>query len=320
MTTGFRDYYDVLSVPRNANQNQIRKAFRKLARKFHPDVAEDKSTAEEKFKEVNEAYEVLGDPEKRKKYDTLGKDWNREAGPGAWGYSSPGGQEANYEHQFTGTGFSDFFEQLFGAHAQSHGSPFRQSSTSSRTGPIRGSDIDADILVSLDDIWNGAERALQLREINRSTGTASIKNIRIRIPRGISEGQLIRCAKQGEPGLNGGSAGDLFLHVRLERHPDYRIDGADLFYDLRLAPWEAALGAVVPVKSPHGEVNIKVPPHSESDTELRIRGKGLPVGTSGQFGNLYACLKITMPTTLNEQEKSAWEKLAEVSAFNPRTT
>ncbi|BDS07743.1 curved DNA-binding protein [Oceaniferula spumae] len=321
----FRDYYEVLGVSRDASQDDIRKAFRKLARKYHPDVAKDKDTAEEKFKEVNEAYEVLGDPEKREKYDTLGKDWNNpgagQAGGDPYGgfYGAHSG-DGGYENHYSGTGFSDFFEQMFGAGASSGGG--RYSSFSGGPGgnsPIPGQDAHADILVSLDDVVNGTERSLQLKQVNRATGTSEMKTSRIRIPKGITEGQLIRCAGLGNPGYNGGPPGDLFLHVRVEKHPDFRIVGSDLYHELPLAPWEAVLGAEVSVKSLTGSVKIKIPSGVENGTELRIKGKGLPQGTSGSHGDLYAVIQLVTPSKLTDEEKDLWQQLSKASTFTPRS-
>lgn len=305
----YRDYYEILEVKKDATHDEIRKAFKKLARKYHPDVAKDKDTAEDKFKEINEAYEVLGDQEKRKKYDTLGPDWQNA------GQSRPQSGASGYQYEFTGTGFSDFFEQMFGAGARPGAGSFH--SHASHTGgnaPSTGQDAHADILVRLEEVLNGTERSLQLQQINRATGARELKTSRIRIPKGISEGQLIRCAGLGNPGLNGGHAGDLFLHVRLERHPDFRVVGSDLYTDLSVLPWQAVLGAEFPVKTMDSSVRIKVPPLTEGNTELRIKGKGLPKGTSGTMGDLYAVIQLTLPASLTDEQKAQWQKLAELSS------
>ena len=317
----FRDYYETLGVPREATQEEIRKAFRKLARKHHPDVAENKATAEEKFKEINEAYEVLGDPEKRRKYDTLGANWQHAgaAAPGGDAYgrwSGFGGPEDGDAYHFEGTGFSDFFENFFGRRSGPGGFHRRERSSAGRT-PRRGRDIESEILVSLDEVMHGSERDLVMQP-SHGGKTGERRTVTIRIPRGVGEDQLIRCAGLGEPGSAGGAAGDLFLRVRLERHPDFRVQGHDLYYDLRLAPWEAVLGATVPVKTPHGTVSIRIPPGSESGTELRLSGKGLPAGKDGGFGHLFAVIRVLTPSTVSDEEKSRWQALAEVSRFNPR--
>lgn len=314
----FRDYYEILGVPRDASQDDVRKAFRKLARKHHPDVAEDKATAEEKFKEINEAYEVLGDPEKRKKYDSLGANWKhgRDFSPGnggrsAWGDFGDGETEDAYH--FEGTGFSDFFENFFGrrtgpAGFSQGGKPAARTNT-----PRRGRDIESEILVSIDEVMHGSERELVMKPSHGQRNTVTI-----RIPRGVVEDQMIRCAGLGGPGSAGGPAGDLFLRVRLERHPDFRVEGHDLYFDLRLAPWEAVLGATVPVGTPHGSMKIKVPAGTESGNEFRLSGKGLPIGKDGGFGNLFAVIRVVTPTTATEEEARHWKALAESSDFNPR--
>lgn len=309
----YRDYYKILGISRDASHDEIRKAFRKLARKYHPDVAEDKSTAEEKFKELNEAYEVLGDPEKRKKYDAMGSN-RQSAGAGA------SSADANYEYQFDGTGFSDFFEQMFGAGRRPQSSQFRGFSghPGATAGPMSGQDAHADILVTLDEVVRGTERSLTLQQINRETGRRESKTSTIRIPKGISEGQLIRCAGLGEPGINGGPAGDLFLHARLEKHPIFRVRGADLYCELPLAPWEAVLGGEIPVPTLDGSVKIRVPKNASAGTELRIKGRGLPTSASGESGDLYAVIEVALPDSVTDEEAALWEKLSSLSKFNPR--
>ena len=317
----FRDYYEILDIPKDASQDEIRKKFRKLARKYHPDVTKVKEGSETKFKEINEAYEVLGDPEKRKKYDALGPNWNQASAPHSEDSYYGASRSDDYEYQFKGTGFSDFFEQMFGAGARSGGGSYSRFTSDPNHGQraaTASQDAYADILVSLEEVMNGAERTLQLKQINRATGQIEIKSTRIRIPKGISEGQLVRCAGLGSPGINGGSPGDLFLNVKLEKPPYFQAIDSDLYYHLSLAPWEAVLGAEVTVKSLESPVKIKIPPLTENGTELRIKNKGLPSGSSGSHGDLYAVIHIATPTQTSEQENDQWRKLAEVSSFNPR--
>lgn len=318
----FRDYYEVLGVPKEAGQDEIRKAFRKLARKYHPDVAEDKSTAEEKFKEINEAYEVLGDAEKRAKYDQLGANWDQQ-GAASGGYggggdsrgyasSAPGGGE-EWQH-FEGTGFSDFFENYFGGGRSGfHGFGGQGRGRAADASPRRGRDIESEILVSLHEAMHGAERTL----VMQSPG-GERQEVTIRIPKGVTDGKLIRAAGLGQPGMHGGEPGDLFLKVRLERHPDYRVSGHDLYFELHLAPWEAVLGATVPVRTPHGESKIKIPPGTEDGMEFRLAGKGLPKGKSGGEGDLYAVVHVVSPSSATEEERKHWQALADISKFNPR--
>ncbi|MCP5535807.1 MAG: J domain-containing protein [Akkermansiaceae bacterium] len=318
------DYYAALEVDKDASQDDIRKSFRKLAKKYHPDVAKDKETAETKFKEINEAYEVLGDPEKRKKYDLYGSQpegfGSAGAAPAGAGWSGFGDPEGGtYHYTYEGTGFSDFFEQMFGArsHPGTSGADFRQT-RGFGTGKRRGQDTHADILVTLHEVLKGAERRIQLQQVNRETGAAETKTHRIRIPKGISEDQLIRCAGLGQPGVHGGADGDLFLHVRFEKHPDFRVIGSDLHTELRVAPWEAVLGAEISVHTLEGRVRIKIPPHTEDGTELRIKGHGLPTGTTGEKANLFAKIRVVTPDSTTDAEKTLWQQLADSSSFNPR--
>ena len=316
----FRDYYEVLGVKRDASQDEIRKAFRKLARTHHPDVAKDKSTAEEKFKELNEAYEVLGDVEKRKKYDQLGEHWRHAGdfgggGGGASFWPGAGAEDNGGNYHFEGTGFSDFFENFFGSRAARGGFAAHGPGGAKSKVPRRGRDIESEILVTLDEAMNGSERSLVIQPQDRR---GERQTVTIRIPRGITEGQMIRASGLGEPGQAGGPPGDLFLKVRLERHPYFRAEGHDLYYDLRLAPWESVLGATVPVRTPHGETKIKVPAGTEPGTEFRLSGKGLPKGKTGGFGDLFAVLQVVVPATATEEERRHWQALADVSKFNPR--
>ncbi len=311
----FRDYYEILGVARDASPDEIRKAFRKLARKHHPDVAADKSTAEEKFKEINEAYEVLGDPEKRKKYDMLGANWKHSGdfGPPSGGDGAFHSRDDGAYH-FEGTGFSDFFESFFGSRTHS---PRRGRAGSSSKTPRRGRDIESELMVTLDEVLHGSERSLVM-QASGHTMTGERKTVRIRIPKGVTAGQTIRCAGLGEAGSAGGPPGDLFLRVHLERHPDFQVDGHDLYYELRLSPWETLLGATVPVRTPHGETKIKVPPGTEAGTEFRLSGKGLPSGPNGSFGSLFAVARVVAPTRASDDELVHWRAIAATSTFNPR--
>jgi curved DNA-binding protein len=323
MAVKFRDYYEILGVPRDASQDDIRKAFRKLARTHHPDVAKDKSSSEEKFKEVNEAYEVLGDAEKRKKYDQLGEHW-KHAGefappPGGGGYEfwqTRGEDDEGGAYHFEGTGFSDFFENFFGSR-RAHGGFTNRGPAGKSNVPRKGRDIESEIMVTLDEVMNGSERRLVIQP-SQGGKPGERQTVTIRIPRGITEGQMIRAAGLGEQGTAGGAPGDLFLRVHLERHPDFRVDGHDLYYDLRLAPWEAVLGATVPVSTPHGTTRIRVPAGTEPGTEFRLSGKGLPRGKDGGYGDLFAVAEVVTPTRATEEEARHWKALSEISKFNPR--
>jgi len=321
MAVEFKDYYKTLGVARDAGQEDIRKSFRKLARQYHPDVAKDKKKAEEKFKEINEAYEVLGDPEKRKKYDTLGANWNQAQPPPGWqqgGRGSRPGQNGGepFEFQFGGTGFSDFFEQFFGG-ASSREFGGARRSRGGRGHVEAGADIEGDLLATLHEAFSGSVRTISLQRLNRETGEAATESFRVRIPVGVQEGQLIRVPGKGEQGSNGGPPGDLYLRVRFAQHPDFRVRGADLHCDLDLAPWEAALGATVSIPALDGAVSVRVPAGSLGGQQLRVRGKGLPA-EGGARGDLYAVMQIQMPPSITDEERALWSQLASRSAFNPR--
>jgi curved DNA-binding protein len=322
MTVEFKDYYDVLGVPRTATDAEIKKAFRTLAHKYHPDVAKDKRTAEEKFKEINEANEVLSDPEKRRKYDELGANWNhpeRQTAPPTGGFG--GSPEGGSEFHFDGTGFSDFFEQFFGSRGRPFGGFDRAGGNGGQdeTFAQRGQDIEGDILVTLDEILRGSSRTIRLQRTDPLTGQSTTQTLRVKIPPGVREGQLIRVAGKGQEGIGGGESGNLYLRVKFAQHPDFRVRGANLYYDLDLAPWEAVLGATVRIPTLDGTVSLKIPPSTVSERQFRLRGKGLPTG-DGTRGDLYAVVSIEVPSHLTSEQKALWEQLAEKSAFNPRKT
>lgn len=320
MPVEFKDYYRTLGVSRDASQDDIRKSFRKLAREFHPDVAKDKKAAEEKFKEINEAYEVLSDAAKRKKYDALGANWNRAqpppgAGGGPRGFRGENGEE--FEFHFGGTGFSDFFEQFFGGRGERGFDQYSQGQRAGGSAAIRGNDIEGDIMATLDEAIQGSVRTISFQRRNRETGQAVSDSFRVRIPVGVAEGQMIRVPAKGEAGVNGGPAGDLFLRVRFAQHPDFRVRGSDLYFDLDLAPWEAVLGTTVSIPALEGPVSVRVPPGANKGQQLRVRGKGLPA-PGGTRGDLYAVISIQMPAEVSEEERHLWQQLADRSRFNPR--
>jgi len=300
----YQDYYEILGVPRTATPEEIRSAFRKKAREYHPDVAKDKVKGAEKFKEVNEAYEVLSDPAKRTKYDQMGRE---AAGGGFAWQGSPGqaGMPDMEEFHFGGTGYSDFFEHLFGGTA---GGGFR--SPGGRRMARRGSDIEGDLMVPLEEALRGSVREVTLQRGGRT------ETYRVKIPAGVREGQRIRLAGKGESGRSGGESGDLYLRVRLARHPDLRVEGSDLYAELEVAPWEAVLGASVPVPTLDGAVTLKIPAGSTAGQKLRLRGQGLPREDGGR-GDLYAVLEVAVPGQVGPEEKKLWEKLAEESRWRP---
>jgi curved DNA-binding protein len=320
----YKDYYETLGVPRGASDAEIKKSFRKLAREFHPDVAKDKKRAEEKFKEINEAYEVLSDPAKRKKYDELGANWKSGAEfrppPGHGGF--PGGQAfrgqgqggEDFEFQFGGTGFSDFFEQIFGSRMRGGGGGSRGGFRPQEYAE-RGADIEGDIMVTLEEAMRGSVREVNVRRpVGRATKTETYQ---VRIPPGVSEGQKLRVAGRGESGSGGGESGDLYLRVRLAKHPDLDVDGHDLIYEAELAPWEAVLGAEISVPALAGPVNIKIPAGTQSGQKLRVRGRGLPSRDNAR-GDLFVVTKIAVPSKITDAEKKLWEQLKRESKFNPR--
>ena len=317
MAVQFRDYYETLGVPKTASESDIRSAFRKLARKYHPDVAKDKKAAEEKFKEINEAYEVLSDPEKRKKYDQLGADWNQPGGfqpPPGWGGQQPGGgfqqwqwgggENGGGEFEFGGTGFSDFFEAFFGGgRGRSAFSGFGGRPATA----ARGADVEADIMVTLEEALQGSTRPVSLRR----AGSNKVESYQVKIPRGVHEGQRIRLAGQGEAGVRGGKSGDLFLRVRLARHPDFLVEGTDLIHEEKVAPWDAVMGSDLMVPTLEGKVRLKIPAGTQGGQRFRLRERGLP-GASGKRGNLYVDVQIEIPKKLTEQQRKLWTELGKL--------
>jgi curved DNA-binding protein len=305
MSAQFRDYYQTLGVTKTATQAEIKSAFRKLARQFHPDTAKDKKAAEEKFKEINEAYEVLGDAEKRKRYDEYGVNWQQgSAARGAWPGGNSGGARpqtrtagADEEFEFGGTGFSDFFEQMFGGRRAPR-SGFGET-------PQRGQDTEADILVTLEESLNGSTRQISFRR----GSSKKLETFTVKIPKGIREGQRIRLVGQGGTGASGGGSGDLYLRVKFQRHPDFEIEGLDLHFDLEIPAWDAVLGCNVTVPTLGGRAKLKVPGGTQSGRKFRLPGMGL-LGTDGKRGDLYAILNITIPEEINGKQKDLWEQLA----------
>jgi len=330
MAVQFKDYYQTLGVARTASPEEIKQAFRKLARIHHPDVAKNKATGEVKFKEINEAYEVLGDPEKRKRYEELGANWQDGGGQQPYGAGPRGstrgrGPAGGPDFEFDGTGFSDFFESFFGS---GRGGP--GAGGPRRRGPVAmdedeeafshpGNDVEADLLVPLEDALHGSKRKVTLRRPAQNGGDERLNTYEVKIPAGVREGQRIRLAGQGGAGYGGAAAGDLYLRVRLARHPDFTVEGADLNYDLDLAPWEAVLGVSVKIPALDGLTSLKVPAGTAAGSRLRLRGLGLPREDKTR-GDLYATVRVQVPATVSDEERAGWEKLASVSKFNPRKT
>jgi curved DNA-binding protein len=320
MPVQYKDYYETLGVARNASDTDLKKAFRKLARQYHPDVAKDKKQAEEKFKEINEAYEVLSDSAKRKKYDELGANWKSGADfrpPPGW-EGQPGqqfrgrrgaGQGSNgADFEFGGTGFSDFFEQLFGAANARRGGFSGFGNRAEEEMAERGRDVEGDIMVTLEEAARGSVRSVSVRHGSK-TETHQVK-----IPPGVTEGQRLRISGRGEHGSGGAESGDLYLRVRLAKNPDFEVDGHNLIYEAELAPWEAVLGAEISVPTLTGHVQIKIPQGTQSGQKLRVRGRGL-----GDKGDLFVVTKIAVPAKISDSEKKLWEQLKGESKFNPRS-
>lgn len=310
----YKDYYDIMGVKKDATQDEIKRAYRKLARKYHPDVSKE-ADAEAKFKEVGEAYEVLKDPEKRTAYDQLGSQW--QAGQE---FHPPPGWDAGFEFSGGGAGgpdlggFSDFFESLYGRGFHQAGQPGR----SSRGFQMRGDDHHARVMVELEDSYNGATRSitLQVSALDDSGRVVTRpRTLKVRIPKGIRRGQQIRLAGQGGAGHGGGEAGDLYLEVDFNPRSHYRVEGADVYLDLPLAPWEAALGATVKVPTPTGVVDLKIPAGSQAGKKLRLKGRGIP---AREPGDLYVVLQIALPKAENEEQRRVYQAMKQQFAFNPR--
>jgi curved DNA-binding protein len=312
-----RDFYEVLDVPKSASQDEIQRAYRKLARTYHPDVNSDPG-AEDRFKEISEAYDVLSDPETRRRYDAFGPDfrqvpegvdpetWRRSrAGAGATGAGQAQGAQAGgfgsgLGGDLGGIDIEDLLGGLFGGRA------------GRGWGPIPGADQEAELGLTVEEAYRGGRRSVTLE------GPDGRRSFDVKIPAGVADGQRIRLAGQGGRGSEGAPNGDLYFVVRIAPHPRYRVDGRDLYVDLPLAPWEAALGTSVAVETPGGETKVKVPPGTSSGKRLRLRHRGLP-HPRGRAGHLYAEVRIVVPDKLSDAERQLFEQLAAASTFDPRS-
>ncbi len=311
----YKDYYKILGVERTADQESIKRSYRKLARKYHPDVSKE-ADAEAKFKELNEAYEVLKDPEKRAAYDQLGNNW--QAGQD---FRPPPGWDQGFE--FHGGGytqvdpeqFSDFFESLFGRGGFGSARGFQQTGGRSAR---RGENTHAKILIDVEDSYQGATRTLTLRHSELGAdGRPHIREraINVKIPKGIASGQQIRLSGQGEAGFGGAEAGDLYLEIEFKPHALYHLDGKTVYLDLPVAPWEAALGATVRAPTPTGPVDLRIPPNSRAGSKLRLKGRGLP---AKEPGDLFVVLQIALPPADSEAAKHAYRQMEQAFNFEPR--
>ncbi len=340
MAVEYKDYYRTLGVGRNATEKEIRAAYRKLARKYHPDVNPGNKEAEARFKEINEAYQVLSDPEKRQKYDRFGADWERyrETSPGAretdfgrWFTGRTGGVHFEYEPA-DGGGFSDFFRTLFGSFAGTRTGP---TTAGQRVRMQRGADIEQEVEVSLEEAYNGATRILQLQteencpecggvgirqsqlcDTCRGRGTVTRRRrIEAKIPAGVYDGARVRIAGQGEPGVGGAPAGDLYLRIKLLPSPGFELEGADVHVDVPVDLYTCALGGEVQVPTPGGKrLMLTIPPNTNSGTVFRLRGQGMPVlQNPSKKGDLLAKVSVRLPK-LSEQQKDLLRRMREMGS------
>lgn len=308
----YKDYYAALGVAKDATQDEIKKVYRKLARKYHPDLNKEKG-AEERFKQISEAHEVLGDPEKRAAYDQLGAGFQ----PGQ-DFQPPPNWDAGFE--FTGrpsqgsrdgAAFSEFFEDLFGRAQRAERAERAQWNA-------KGQDHHAKVLIDLEDAFSGAKRAIGLK-VPKVTSDGHVvtetRNLNVTIPKGLRAGQHIRLKGQGMPGVGKGGAGDLYLEIEFKPHKFYHVEGSDLYLDLPVAPWEAALGGKVKALTPAGIVDVAIPANSGQGKKLRLKGRGIPAKPPG---DLYIVLQIVLPPANDDKAKKLYRKMAEELSFNPR--
>lgn len=320
MAPEYKDYYKTLDVTKTATQDEISKNYKKLAKKYHPDLNPGNTAAEEKFKDITEAYEVLKDEEKRRLYDQLGPDWQNAAyGNNFGGNAGPfsgqnvrfnfGGQSFGGGQSFEGSGFSDFFETLFGnAGGAGNGSFGANPFGSASAKPQRGRDAEVEIEIPLESAVNGGERSVTIQ------GPQGIRTLKVNVPAGVGEGAKLRLAGQGHPGA--AAAGDLYLKIRFAEHPHFTVEGKNLVYEARVMPWTAVLGGKIRVPTLEGEVELSLPAGSDSGRKMRLRGKGLAVssGERGDRGDLLVRVGIDCPTSLTDAQRDLWEQLAGLDA------
>lgn len=316
----YKDYYAVLGVDRKASQDDIKQAYRRLARKYHPDVSKE-ANAEEKFKNLQEAYEVLKDTEKRAAYDQLGSNWKQGQEfrpPPGWNakthfYTST--DNDSFTENDLGGGFSDFFANLFGGRARSgfHTDEFSRFKQ-------RGNDEHAKIMISLDEAFHGTTKTFQMQmpEIDSSGQIhQSLRTIKVTIPAGAITGQQLRLARQGGPGMGGGETGDLYLEIEVQPHPVFSLKDKDVYITLPVTPWEAALGAEIKIPTLAGRVGLKLAPNSQSGQKLRLKGRGMP--GKPEPGDQYAILQIETPQAKTDEQRQLYEKMSQIMPFNPRS-
>jgi curved DNA-binding protein len=355
MAIEYKDYYEILGVARGADDEEIRNAYRRLARMYHPDKTGNNRDAEDRFKEINEAYEVLGDPSRRSRYDDFTGAWEDGlTGDEAWQnftrkrqFADAGGRN---HYQFDGPGFSEFFDELFGRGSQARrpqnggrrSEPEPEQKPHTNSGPSgsidgRGDDLETDLWVTLDEVVNGAVRPISMKramkcttcygmgqynahpcEACNATGNVVVnETCKVKVPKGIQQGAFLRVPGRGEKGIANGPAGDLYLKVHYAKHPEFRVERGALVHDLELAPWEAVLGATLTVPTLTGPTTIKIPAGTQNGARLRIKGRGLPSSDSSA-GDLLLTIKIQVPPTAADRERQLWEDLAKESPFHPR--
>ncbi len=307
----FKDYYKILGVESNADLKTIKMAYRKLARKYHPDVSEDKD-AEEKFKDVAEAYAALKDTEKRAEYDEL-----RKYGQDGQSFTPPPGWQSSTSHSGD---FSDFFESIFGTDGPQSKSR-RQHTQRESSFSFRGRDIETELPIFLEETLSDSNKTIsyhlpQYDKDGRRLADAT-KKLNVKIPKGVVEGERIRLKGQGGSGMGNGPNGDLYLHIRLVPHPLYDVEGHNLIITVPVTPWEAVLGGKIEIPTLMGNINITLPPNSQSGKRMRIKGKGLI--SKSTIGDLYAVLKIVVPDETDQESNQLWQTLSEKIAFNPRS-
>jgi curved DNA-binding protein len=308
----YKDYYKIMGLAKDATPDEIKRAYRKLARKYHPDVSKEPG-AEAKFKELGEAYEVLKDPHKRAAYDQIGQNWQegqRFTPPPNWSQDFGFGQGFSGVH---GSGFSDFFEALFGG-----GFAPTEENVAYREFNGHGRDQHARIQIDLEDAYHGGERVISLNtpEMDASGRTISkVRTLSIKIPKGVKAGQRIRLTGQGAPGMKGKSKGDLYLEIEFKPHRLFHVKERDVYLELPVTPWEAALGASVGVPTLGGKVELKIPPGSQTGKQLRLKGRGIPAHPPG---DQYVTLKIVTPPAETESAKKIYEQMAKTMPMNPR--
>lgn len=325
----FKDYYQTLGVTKSASDKEIKQAYRKLARKHHPDVNPGDKSAESRFKEINEAYEVLGDPEKRRKYDELGANWRMyeqaqqsgqgfgggnpfAGGGGAWNINAggPGGYRTMTEedmHDLFGNEdpFSDFFKTFFGGGGAREAGPRGRQGRAPRT--QKGRDIEHEVELTLEEAYHGATRRISIKQGGHA------RSVDVRIPAGVKDGSRVRAAGEGESGSNGGASGDLYLRVRLKPHPVFERDGGDLHTKVAVPVTTAVLGGEAQVPTISGSVRLKIPETTQSGQVFRLKGHGMPsVGKPDQRGDLYATVEVQLPRTLTKDQRQHYEALAKL--------